>query len=82
MRKIFLEKSYTKCGGVIILRLFSKKSNNLKFKQFFAIVCQIEGYQNILKLSCRSLAFTSCKAFSIKKRGLEIVSLTHFLHGF
>ena len=56
--------------------------NNLKFKQFFAIVCQIEGYQNILKLSCRSLAFTSCKAFSIKKRGLEIVSLTPFLHGF
>ena len=27
MRNIFIEKSYTKCGGETIPRLFSKKSN-------------------------------------------------------
>ena len=26
--------------------------------QFVSIVCQADDYQNILKLSCRSLAFT------------------------
>ena len=31
--------------------------------QFVFIICQVEGYQNILKLSCRPLAFTSYKAF-------------------
>ena len=30
--------------------------------QFVFIVCLIEGYRNILKLSCRLLAFTSYKA--------------------
>ena len=28
------------------------------FVQYHFIVCQAEGYQNILKLSCRPLAFT------------------------
>ena len=31
MRKIFLEKSYTKCGGETIRRPFSKKTNFGKF---------------------------------------------------
>ena len=31
MRNIFLEKSYTKCGGETISRLFSKESKNLFF---------------------------------------------------
>ena len=52
MRNIFLEKSYTKCGGETILRPFSEKSklryiwiNSLKsFVQFVYIVCQVEGY--------------------------------------
>ena len=35
--------------------------NSLKFntKQFVLIVCQVEAYGNILKLSCTLLAFTS-----------------------
>ena len=39
-------------------------------------------YQNILKLNCRSLAFTSYKAFLKTKSGLELVSLPDFLHEF
>ena len=36
--------------------------------QFIFIVYQVEGYQNILKLSCRPLAFTSYKAFLKNKK--------------
>ena len=54
----------------------------LKFYTAFS-VCQVEHYQNIWKLSCRLLAFTSYRAFLKKtKRGLELVSLSHFLHDF
>ena len=56
MRNIFLEKSYTKCGGETSPRSFSEK------------VWQVEGYRNILKLSCRPLAFTSYKAFLKNKK--------------
>ena len=63
MRNIFLEKSYTKCGGETIARPFSKKSNHLcinslKFYMVCFIVYQVEDYQNILKLSYRLLALT------------------------
>ena len=37
--------------------------NSLKFYTFVLIVWQVEGYQNIWKLSCGQLAFTSYKAF-------------------
>ena len=78
MRNIFIEKTYTKCGGEIISRPFSKKRkltylwiNGLKF---VFIVCQVECYQSILKLSCRPLAFTSNKAFiKNKKRSRTIL---------
>ena len=63
MRNISLENSYTKCGGITIPRPFS-----LKFIKFVSMVCQVEGYQNILKLSRRSIAFTSYKAFLINKK--------------
>ena len=32
------------------------------------IVCQVEGYRYVLKLSCRPLAFTSYKTYFKKKR--------------
>ena len=32
--------------------------------QFAFIVCQVEGYRDILQLSCRPLAFTYYKAFT------------------
>ena len=71
MRKMFLEKSYTDCGGETIPRPFSKKSklsvsldqqSKVLYNLFF-IISQVEGYRNILKLSCRPLAFNSFKAF-------------------
>ena len=70
MKNIFLEKSYTKCGGETILRPFSKKikvehisgSIVLSFVQFIFIVCEVENYRNILKLNCSPLAVTSYKA--------------------
>ena len=59
IRIIFLEKSYTKCGGDTASRQFSKKSKlSISLDQqskvldilFVFIVCQVEDYQNILKL--------------------------------
>ena len=38
------------------------------FKQLVFMVCQVEDYQNILKLSCRPLAFISYKVFLNNKR--------------
>ena len=72
-----------------IPRPFLKKSNqsislDQQFKVLYSLfftVCQGEGYQNIKKLSCKSLAFTSNKAF-LKTSGLELVSMPHFLHDF
>ena len=34
-----------------------------------------------IKLSCRPIAFTSCKTY-LKKRGLELVFLSHFLYNY
>ena len=52
-RNIFLKKSYTKYGGKTIPRPFSKKSNlNISLDQyskvFVFVVCQVEGYRNVL----------------------------------
>ena len=41
---------------------------------------QVENYRNILKLSCRALAFI--KFFCFFKKSLELVSLPDFLHDF
>ena len=46
------------------------------------IVCQIKDYRDMLKLSCRPVAFTSYKAYLKPKHGPELVSLAHFLHDF
>ena len=63
IRNIFLEISYSKCGAETCPRPFSGKVklsilwiNTLKF---VSIISQVEGSRNILKLSCKSLAFTS-----------------------
>ena len=70
MRNIFLEKSYTKYGGETSPRPFSEKlklSVSLdQYSKFLHNFIFIDGYRNILKLSCRPLAFTSYKAsFSV-----------------
>ena len=49
------------------------------FIQFVFGVCQVEDYRNILKLSCRSLAFTSYWTFfKIKKRSATSLSFLIF----
>ena len=76
IRNIFLQKLFTKCDGETSLRPFSKKikiehiSGSIvnSFIQFAVVVWQVDGQQNILKLSCRRLAFTSYQAFLKKKR--------------
>ena len=75
MGNTFLEKLYIKCGGRNIPRSFSKISKlsisldqQSKVLQFVFIVCQVKGYQNILKLSCTPLAFSSYKAFRKNKK--------------
>ena len=67
MRKVFLEKSFGKCGGEISPRPFSKKSKLSMFLEqqskvlhsLFSLCVQVDGYRNILNLRCRPLAFTS-----------------------
>ena len=55
MRNIFLERSYTKCGGEPSPRPFYKKSKrnseSLKYSLFLLYV-QLKVYQNVLKLKC------------------------------
>ena len=68
MRNIFFESSYTKCGGETSPRPFSNKIKSLDQQpkdlyNLFLLQAQVEGYQNILKLRCGPLAFTSYKAF-------------------
>ena len=71
MTNIFLLKSYARYCGETIPRPYSHGQrhnrpylwiNSLKI-QFIFIVSQVQDYRNLLKLSCRPLAFTSYKAF-------------------
>ena len=76
---IFLEKSHAKCGGEAISIHFSKKA---KLSTYLDQKCRV-SYSLLLlyikmkaiktkayKLSCRSLDFTSYKAFSKNKKRL------------
>ena len=68
---IFLQKSYTEFDGETSPRPFYEKLklsisldkvrhiSSLKYYTVVFIVCQVEGYRNILKLKCRLLAFLS-----------------------
>ena len=58
IRNIFLEKSYTKCGGEASPRLFYKilklridlEKHSELLQNLFLLHVQVEVYQNILKL--------------------------------
>ena len=52
--------------------------NSLKFYIAFFIVCQVEDYHNILKLSCGPLAFTLYKALLKNKKRSGISFPTTF----
>ena len=62
MGNIFLEKSYTKCGGDSSPRKIKIEHISglivLSFIVFF-MVCKVECYRNILRLSCKPLPFNS-----------------------
>ena len=84
MKNIFLKKPYSKCGGETSPRPFSGKLkwaylwiNSLKFYKLVLIVLQVESYWNILKLSCRPLAFASYWAYfrNKKKSGTSLPAL-------
>ena len=49
------------------------------FVQFVFFASQANSHRNILKLSCRPLAFISYKFFEKTITGLELISLPHFL---
>ena len=58
--------------------------NSLKFYTEFYVffICQVKSYQDILKLSYRPTTFYLTCFFKKTERGLELVSLSHFLHDF
>ena len=75
MKKIFF-KNHTQN---VVEKLFPALLQNVKidhisgsiidsFTQFVFIVCQVEGYRNMLKLSDRPIAFTSYKEFLKNKK--------------
>ena len=56
--------------------------SSLNFIQFVFIICQVKEYRNVLKLTADHLLLFHVKLFSKRKRGMELVSLPHFLHDF
>ena len=57
--------------------------SGLSFIQFVFVVCQVEDYRNMLKLSCRPLVFISYKTLLINKKILgTTVSLPHIPQDF
>ena len=74
MKNIFLEKSYTKCGGETSPRPFSEKlklsisldQQSKVLYSLFLLYVQVEGCRNILKLSCRPTCFYLILSFFIK----------------
>ena len=88
MRKSFIEKPCSKCGGETFPRPFFEKSKlsislyqlYLKFYTVcFHCIPQVKNYRNIFKLSCRALSFTSYKASFKNKKGFG-TSLHIFLN--
>ena len=90
MRKCFLEKPYTKCGGEAIPRIFYKKSKlNISLDQYPEVYrvglyyipnCGLSKYvETKLQTTCFYLILS---IFVKIKRGLELVSLSHFLHNY
>ena len=74
MRNIFLEELYAKCGGKISSRYFSEKSKSSLFSLYAKLRTNV---------SCKPFTFTSyVELFWKTKRGLELVSLPHFLDDF
>ena len=66
MRKLFLEKSYTKCGGETIPRFFSKISKlsiSLEQQSKVRYCMPSSGLSKYTETKPQTLAFTSYKPF-------------------
>ena len=72
MRSIFLEKSYTKCGRETSPRPPLDQQYEISYSLLLLYI-KVEEYQNILK---------NHFLLPQNKRGLELISLSHFLHDF
>ena len=71
-------KSYAKWVNKLFLDPFLKNQNwtylwvNSQSKVLYSLFSlQNDGYRNILKVNCKTLAFTSCKAFLTNKERFE-----------
>ena len=88
MRNLFLVKSYTTCGRETIPRRFSKNSKlSITLDQYSKVVyilfffaCQRWGLSKVIETKLQTTCFYLIH--SVFKRGLELVSLSHFLHIF
>ena len=89
--KIFLEKSYTKCGGKTSPRSFPGKlklrislDQYLKFYRVCFYCIASWGLSKYIETKQQATCFhlIHIKLFKKIKRGLELVSLPHFLHNF
>ena len=57
MRNIFLEKLYTKYGGETKKSKAQDQQSNV-LQSLFLLYVQVQEYQNILKLRCKTFVFT------------------------
>ena len=89
MRNIFRGKSYTKCGGENSPRPSSEKLKlSIPLDQKAQVLYSLFLWNPKLRLSryIETKLQTTCFYFILsifkRKRGLELVSLSHFLHNF
>ena len=71
MRNTFLEKSYTKCGGETIHRLFSKKYlwiNSLKFYTLYFYCVPSWGLREYIETKLQHTCFYLVENFSKKQK--------------
>ena len=89
MRKIFLETSYIKWGRETIRRPFLKNQtwiylwiSSLTFSTVCFYCMPSWGLPTYIETKMLTTCFTSYKTLLKTKRGLELVSMPHFLHDF
>ena len=90
MRNIFLEKSYIKYGGEASPYSFIKSQNwvylcinSLKLYAVYFSVCPSRWLPKYVETKVLTICFCLfLKVFRKTKRGVELVSLSHFLHDF
>ena len=90
LRDIFLEKSYTKYDGETIPRFLWRKikiehisgSIFYSFTYLFLLFAKLRTIQIDWNQAADHLHLLQIKLFKKAKRGLELVSLPHFLHDF